>query len=104
MKKQKIPKDLQHLVDKKYVDIAATALGTRYYMTNNSSDVSNYKLCSLAAPTESEAYYEKLGLTNNSYIMGWISAEGERRAKLIKGVYNWHITTKKQANKLMGCE
>jgi len=88
--------EIHQLVDKKYVDEAVTAIGARYYMTDN-SDPTGYKLCSLAVPTESETYYEKSGLNNNDYIMGWISAEGERPAKLIKGVYSWRIMLERSA-------
>jgi len=38
--------DLYHLVDKKYVDEAVTALGARYYMLNADSGEADYKNCS----------------------------------------------------------
>ena len=90
----RIMNELNELVDKKYVDEAVTSIGARYYMIDD-DDPSGYKLCSLSVPTGAEATYVKSNLNNNDYVFGWISASGERPAKLIAGVYNWHMIVAK---------
>jgi len=86
--------DIHHLVDKEYVDVAVTSLGVRYYMTDD-DDASGYKLCSLSAPSGGEESYVASSLTNDEYIMGWISATGEAPDKLLEGVYDFQITAEK---------
>jgi len=86
--------ELHELVDKKYVDEAVTSLGIRYYMTDT-SDPSGYKLCTIAVPTGVEKSYTKSNLNDDDYVMGWISAINERPAKLVAGVYNWHMISEK---------
>jgi len=86
--------DTHHLVDKEYVDVAVTSLGVRYYMTDD-DDASGYKLCSLSAPSGGEESYVASSLTDDEYIMGWISATGEAPDKLLEGVYDFQITAEK---------
>ncbi|MHA1302811.1 MAG: hypothetical protein ACTSPI_03805 [Candidatus Heimdallarchaeaceae archaeon] len=55
--------DLHHLVDKKYVDEAVTALGARYYMLNADSGEADYKNCSTTPSAGGEQNVSKADLT-----------------------------------------
>jgi len=87
--------DLYHLVDKKYVDEAVTSLGARYYMLDTDSGISDYKLCSTTPSAGSEQSISKNDLTNDQYVIGWISPNTNEPDKLIAGVYNWRIYAEK---------
>ncbi|RLI41454.1 hypothetical protein DRO59_06910 [Candidatus Bathyarchaeota archaeon] len=87
--------DLCHLVDKKYVDGAVTALGARYYMTNNDFDETGYKLCSLAPSSGAEQSVSKTNLGDGDYVVGWISPNANEPDKLVTGVFNWRIYAEK---------
>jgi len=87
--------DLYHLVDKKYVDEAVTSLGARYYMLDTDSGISDYKLCSTTPSAGSEQSISKDNLTNDQYVIGWISPNTNEPDKLIAGVYNWRIYAEK---------
>jgi len=82
-------------VNKKYVDIVASAFGSRYYMTDTDSGISDYKLCAVDVPGGAEVYLEKSGLTDDMYIGGWISGENETPQVLRRGIYNWYIKAEK---------
>jgi len=87
--------DLYEMVNKEYIDTAVTALGASYYMTDDASGISDYKLCSLTPASASESYIESLDLSDDDYIGGWISASGETPAKLLRGIYNWFVFAEK---------
>jgi len=87
--------DLYHLVDKKYVDEAVTSLGARYYMLDTDSGEADYKLCSLTPSAGAEQNVSKNSLTDDQYIIGWISPNTNEPDKLIAGVYNWRIFAEK---------
>ena len=90
----KDPTEFSHAATKEYVDLAVTSLGAAYYMYDE-DDATGYKTCYLNPSTSSEASTTNADLADNDYIGGWISAEGEAPAKLLKGVYDWYITMKK---------
>jgi len=83
--------DLYHLVDKKYVDEAVTALGARYYMLDTDSGTEDYKNTSITASTGAEQSISKSDLSDDDYIAGWIAPNPNEPDKLIAGVYNWRI-------------
>jgi len=83
--------DLYHIVDKKYVDEAVTALGARYYMLDADSGEADYKDCSITPSAGAEQSVSKADLTDDEYIQGWISPNTNEPDKLIAGVYDWRI-------------
>jgi len=87
--------DLHHIVDKKYVDEAVTALGARYYMLDTDSGTEDYKNTSLTASTGAEQSISKSDLSDDDYIAGWIAPNPNEPDKLIAGVYNWRIYAEK---------
>ena len=86
---------LQQLATKGYVDLSVTSLGASYYMTDTSSGVSDYRLCSLTPPSGAEDYLEGSSLSDGDYIGGWISASGETPDVLLTGGFNFYIMAKK---------
>jgi len=88
---------LHHIVDKKYVDEAVTALGARYYMLDTNSGTADYKLCSLTPSAGAEQDTSMTSLSNDDYILGWISPNANEPEKLITGVYNWRFYAEKTA-------
>lgn len=86
--------NLKSLINKEYVDLAVTSLGASYYMWDT-DDPTGYKTCYLEPSSGSETYIEASGLVDDQYIAGWISAEGEEPAVLLKGVHNWYVTLEK---------
>jgi len=86
--------DLKSLVNKEYVDLAVTSLGASYYMYDE-DDATGYKTCYLNPSSDAETYIEGAGLVDNDYLGGWISATDEAPQKLLKGVYDWYITSEK---------
>jgi len=87
--------DLYHVVDKKYVDEAVTALGARYYMLDTDSGEADYKLCSLTASSDTEKSVSGTNLSDGDYIAGWISPNTNEPDRLIAGVYNWRVYAEK---------
>jgi len=87
--------DLYHVVDKRYVDEAVTALGARYYMIDTASGEADYKLCSLTASSDTEKSINGTDLADGDYIAGWISPNTNEPDKLIAGVYNWRVYAEK---------
>jgi len=88
------PTNALHAATKQYVDLAVTSLGARYYLLD-SDDATGYKETQLSAPTGGEASYSANDLTDDEYIMGWISPVGGGPAKLLEGVYDLQITAEK---------
>ena len=86
--------DLKSLVNKEYVDLAVTSLGAAYYMRDE-DDSTGYKTCYLNPSSDAETYIEGAGLVDDDYLGGWISATDEAPKKLLKGVYDWYITSEK---------
>jgi len=86
---------MYQIVDKKYVDEAVTSLGARYYMTDTDAGIEDYKLCSLTPSSDTEKSISKNDLTDDQYIIGWISPNTNEPDKLIAGVYNWRIYAEK---------
>jgi len=86
--------DLKSFVNKEYVDLAVTSLGASYYMYDE-DDATGYKTCYLNPSGDAETYIEGAGLSDNDYLGGWISAPGEAPTKLLKGIYDWFLTTEK---------
>lgn len=89
--------DLSQYVTKKYVDIAATQVGVRYYMLDDVSGVSDYLLTSTAASADAEVSSASIGVVDEEYLAGWISPVGSTFTRLNAGVYDWHITAEKTA-------
>jgi len=89
--------DLYHLVDKRYVDEAVTALGARYYMLDGASGEADYKNCSVTPSAGGEQNVSKADLSDDDYIQGWIAPNTNDPDKLILGVYNWRIYAEKTA-------
>jgi len=89
--------DLHHLVDKKYVDEAVTALGARYYMLDTDSGEEDYKDCSITPSAGGEQSVSKAGLSDDDYVQGWIAPNVNEPDKLIIGVYNWRVYAEKTA-------
>ncbi len=87
--------DLYHLVDKKYVDEAVTALGARYYMLDDASGEADYKLCSTTPSAGGEQSVSVTNLSDGDYVQGWIAPNTNEPDKLITGVYNWRIYAEK---------
>ncbi|MHA1787843.1 MAG: hypothetical protein ACTSXT_01320 [Candidatus Helarchaeota archaeon] len=86
--------DLKSFVNKEYVDLAVTSLGASYYMYDE-DDATGYKTCYLNPSGDAETYIEGAGLSDDDYLGGWISAPGEAPTKLLKGIYDWFLTTEK---------
>jgi len=86
---------LRHLVDRKYVDIAVTALGLRYYMLDTDSGTEDYKNCSSSSSDGAEQSSSKASLSDDDYILGWIAPNANEPDKLIIGEYNWRIYAEK---------
>jgi hypothetical protein len=79
------------LVDKFYVDLAVTALGSRYYMFDDAdTGGTDYKLTSLVSDGADQSY-ATTSVVDGQYIMGWVSPVSSTIPKLIAGVYDWHI-------------
>ena len=89
--------NIYHLVDKKYVDFAVTALGARYYMLDGDSGIADYKNCSINPSSDGEQSVSAASLSDDDYIQGWISPNPNEPDKLIAGVFNWRIYAEKTA-------
>jgi len=86
---------LYHLVDKRYVDEAVTALGARYYMLDTDSGIANYKDCSLIPSADSEQDTSITSISDDDYLVGWIAPNANEPDKLLTGVYNWRLYAEK---------
>jgi len=83
--------NINHLVDKLYVDTVVSSLGIRFYMTNVSSGIETYYIaCPLGCPSEDFSLTYS-GLTNNQFIARWINPENMSMATLGAGIYDWHL-------------
>ncbi|RLB10834.1 MAG: hypothetical protein DRG39_05455, partial [Deltaproteobacteria bacterium] len=88
---------LQQIATKDYVDLSVTSLGASYYMTDTSSGVSDYQLCSLIPSSDAEVYLEGSSLSDGDYLGGWISASGETPDVLLTGGFNFYIIAEKMS-------
>ena len=89
--------DDHELVDKEYVDKAVTAINTSYYLYDDASGISDYKLTQIVSSPDAETSVTDAGLADNDYIQGWISPVDANISTLIGGTYELHITAEKTA-------
>ena len=80
-----------------YIYEVATALGSRYYMYQDTDSGTSYKLCLTSASSDTTETYTKASLSNYDYIMGWISPAGVEFDKMIEGWYDWKVYAAKTA-------
>ena len=88
---------LQQLATKDYVDLSVTSLGASYYMSDTSSGIEDYQLCTLTPSSDAEVYIEGSRLSDGDYIGGWISASGGTPNVLLTGGFNFYITAEKMS-------
>jgi len=91
------PTEILHAVTREYVDKAVATLGTYYYMTDTDSGIEDYKLTQTSAPSGVTQSYVKSNLSDDDYILGWISSEQGLPNKLIAGVYDWRVYARKSS-------
>jgi hypothetical protein len=84
------------IVDKEYVDLAVTALNTRFYLLNTASGVGSYKLTSLDPSSDAETNVTSAALgAGDTLLQGWISPVGAAPTQLVKGIYDLYIHAEK---------
>ena len=85
------------LIDKEYVDKAVTAINTSYYLYDTASGLGDYKLTNIVPSPDAETSVTDAGLTDGTYIQGWISPPDANIPTLVAGIYELHITSEKTA-------
>jgi len=90
-----LPTAFDEVATKEYVDISASSLGLRFYLTDTDSGVEDYKETSITDPNGTEASFTKSGLNDGDYVLGFISPLEDTPTKLLSGTYTVYVEAEK---------